>query len=90
MVGNTNGNYLDTSDSLENSNGANLFSLFMYNYTDTTIQKPMIFTANDFTRQYVWNFGGVINTTAAITSMNIKTASGYAFTAGTVRIYGVN
>jgi len=90
VQGNTNGNYLDTAYTFDYSSGANLFSLFMYNYTDTTIQKPMIFTANDFTRQLAWNYGGAINTTAAITSMNIKTASGYAFTAGTVRIYGVN
>jgi hypothetical protein len=68
----------------------NTHSLWIYNYSNTTNYKPYSLSGsvyNTVQRPYIQ--GGSINTNSAISSLQFLQGA-YNFTAGTVKIYGVN
>ena len=68
----------------------NTHSLWIYNYSNTTNYKPYSLSGsvyNSLQRPYIQ--GGSINTNSAISSLQFLNGA-YNFTAGTVKIYGVN
>jgi hypothetical protein len=68
----------------------NTHSLWIYNYSNTTNYKPYSLSGsvyNTLQRPYIQ--GGSINTNSAISSLQFLNGA-YNFTAGTVKIYGVN
>jgi len=68
----------------------NTHSLWIYNYSNTTNYKPYSLSGsvyNTVQRPYIQ--GGSINTNSAISSLQFLNGA-YNFTAGTVKIYGVN
>jgi hypothetical protein len=76
------------------SSAVNDYALVIYNYTDTAARKPFHLVgiakmASQIEPLGVSNFGAT-NLTAAISSFELNNDSGGNFTAGTVKIYGVN
>jgi len=76
------------------SSAVNDYALVIYNYTDTAARKPFHLVgiakmASQVEPLGVSNFGAT-NLTAAISSFELNNDSGGNFTAGTVKIYGVN
>jgi hypothetical protein len=70
------------------SNGT--FQLDITNYSQTTYSKNFQWSGGDTNQNSAVNFAGFINTTSAITSIEVTTVNGTAtFSGGTVLIYGV-
>jgi hypothetical protein len=76
------------------SSGVNDYALNIYNYTDTAARKPFSLVGIAKMASQVEPLGvsafGATNVTAAISSFELNNDSGGNFTAGTVKIYGVN
>jgi len=76
------------------SSAVNDYALTIYNYTDTTARKPFHMVGIAKMASQVEPFGvsalGATNVTAALSSFELSNDSGGNFTAGTVKIYGVN
>jgi hypothetical protein len=76
------------------SNDANQSALLtICNYASTSYRKPIIgsyayVAGGDSTRRQGY-VGGMVNTTSAITALQINTIGGTSFSSGTVLIYGV-
>jgi hypothetical protein len=76
------------------SNDANQTALLtICNYASTSYRKPIIgsyayVAGGDSTRRQGY-VGGMVNTTSAITALQINTIGGTSFSSGTVLIYGV-
>lgn len=66
------------------------FAITIYNYSDTTYGKPVIFSGSEQTDGAGLLGGGVYSTASAITSLTFTTTSGTStFSGGRVLIYGV-
>ena len=74
----------------EPSNSNNAFSFTINNYTSSTHRKPFILYGGFIENNASSVFGGTINITSAITSLQYTTAAGTATLGGTVLLYGVN
>jgi hypothetical protein len=76
------------------SSAVNDYALTIYNYTDTAARKPFHLVGIAKMNSQVEPLGvsafGATNVTAAISSFELNNDSGGNFTAGTVKIYGVN
>jgi len=76
------------------SSAVNDYALTIYNYTDTAARKPFHLVGIAKMTSQVEPLGvsalGATNVTAAISSFELNNDSGGNFTAGTVKIYGVN
>jgi hypothetical protein len=76
------------------SSAVNDYALTIYNYTDTAARKPFHLVGIAKMASQVEPLGvstfGATNVTAAISSFELNNDSGGNFTAGTVKIYGVN
>jgi hypothetical protein len=76
------------------SSAVNDYALTIYNYTDTTNTKPFFMVGIAKMASQVEPFGvsalGATNVASAIDSFQLSNDSGGNFTAGTVKIYGVN
>jgi hypothetical protein len=90
-VGSTAG-YIDSYSAVQYNNSSNAFVLTIYNYADATYNKAFdwngFFTNSDPVKMS-FSAGGGINTASAISSLTIS-PSANSFTAGQVKIYGVN
>ena len=80
-------NYNDNAS----SGGNNAHIILIHNYASTTNYKPITGaghweTPSTTDRQ---QFGGVLNTNSAITSIDVNTGNAATFSGGTVKIYGV-
>ena len=76
------------------SSAVNDYALTIYNYTDATARKPFHLVGIAKMASQIEPLGvsalGATNVTAAISSFELNNDSGGNFTAGTVKIYGVN
>jgi hypothetical protein len=76
------------------SSAVNDYALVLYNYTDAAARKPFHLVGIAKMASQVEPLGvsalGATNVTAAISSFELNNDSGGNFTAGTVKIYGVN
>jgi len=76
------------------SSAVNDYALMIYNYTDTAARKPFHLVGIAKMTSQVEPLGvsalGATNVTSAISSFELNNDSGGNFTAGTVKIYGVN
>ena len=71
-------------------NAQSNYVLQIWNYTNTTSNKPCSFIGNVLDTNNMTQIHGTIDTASAITSLVISTVAGTStFTAGTVEIYGV-
>ena len=59
------------------------------NYANTTTEKAFLYYGTPRADNNIFSFGGIFNTTSAISSIKFLAASG-TFSGGTVLIYGVN
>jgi len=79
-------------DQIDGSDSLNAFSILIYDVASTTAYKT--FTAvsgykDDSLRRSIETMGGVIKTTSAISSLKFQ-GSGSGYSAGNVKVYGVN
>lgn len=83
----------DDSQKMLNSNANNVFSLTISQYSSTTTAKPFIsfgyYYNNGMGSLGASSTSGAIGTTTAISSLVFSNTGG-SFTAGTVKVYGVN
>jgi len=79
-------------DQIDGSDTLNAFSILIYDVASTTAYKT--FTAvsgykDDSLRRSIETMGGIIKTTSAISSLKFQ-GSGSGYSAGNVKVYGVN
>jgi hypothetical protein len=79
-------------DKVDGSDTLNAFSILIYDVASTTAYKT--FTAvsgykDDSFRRSIETMGGIIKTTSAISSLKFQ-GSGSGYSAGNVKVYGVN
>jgi hypothetical protein len=87
--------YISPGNAGHSANSAvNDYALMIFNYTDTTNTKPFFMVGIAKMASQVEPFGvsalGATNVASAIDSFQLSNDSGGNFTAGTVKIYGVN
>jgi hypothetical protein len=90
------GNTILLGDSMTGSVTTNAWTLNVRDYASTTLYKPLDYSgaysrdvAGTATRSGIIG-GGTYSATSAISQVNISTGSTATFSAGTLRIYGVN
>jgi len=94
-VASSNPDYISPGNAGHSSSSAvNDYALILYNYTDAAARKPFHLVGIAKMTSQVEPLGvsalGATNVTAAISSFELNNDSGGNFTAGTVKIYGVN
>ena len=80
--------FVRTNDSISGTGGNNAGALTIYDYASTTRYKLWNYVAGDPTQASM--SGGIVENNAAVTSITVFTLTSPTFTAGTVRIFGVN
>lgn len=89
----TDGNYQNEwtcGNGIDATSSDNHFSFMIYDYANTSVNKPFTATENLVTgAQLAGISGGVFKTNSAISSFQVIASAG-SFTGGTIKIYGVN